>query len=786
MVAAAVLLYPTDGGCFTLSETTLTIKQWDYEGAIYYSEGDPYPHLDGSKVRDDVVVDKQHQAIIMENAYIELTLLPEMGRVYSMVYKPTGHDVFWHNDIVAVSMTDPPLGWWMWIGGTEYVLPGTAHGTTWAERWAYRILEDSETRKAVRMSVVERGTMLEESLDIVLYPDRSYYEAHIRITNPTKRVVVYAHNVNPMWAPGGRNGLTDNTEFIVPTDRMLIPGNFGPSLEEWDTSKFRFIKGWDEGWGHLTADGIKEGFYSAYSHDEEEGIVRVFDKEKTPGVNIWTYGYNPTNLPMSFFPIGSGAPNKGYVEMWGSTSKSKLEPDGRLGPGEVVEWTEWMYPYYDTGGLTYANRDVALNFLKDLERGTATLGVCPSKHFDGVHCTVISGDVLLFEGMLDLAPDQPFRQTLIDPTEHEGVEVTLLHRGEMLAEYVIHGIVSATATPGATVVGQQTPLELTVVLAGPAFPQMRVDLSLMGLASTFPLQHEGVGRYTLSATVTPPQNGQYDFPVMVETAERGSWHRLFPVRLDVYPDGDLSIYEDGLSEGWTFEVTRGESDSTSSTFVHRGSFSHAIAKGFTIVEYVFDDPGGIDPFGYSHLECYINGGEASGQDPTLADKKLSEWGIVPQTDTWTLVSIPISEVPLDPRSRLTRIVIGGIVKEALYLDDVKLVAAQLPEPTVVEASEGMALPSGYALSQNYPNPFNSSTSICFTLPTNADVELSIFNLAGQQVATLVEGVREAGTYTVRWDGRDDEGRELASGVYLYRLRAGDGKQVTTRKLLLIR
>ncbi len=60
----------------------------------------------------------------------------------------------------------------------------------------------------------------------------------------------------------------------------------------------------------------------------------------------------------------------------------------------------------------------------------------------------------------------------------------------------------------------------------------------------------------------------------------------------------------------------------------------------------------------------------------------------------------------------------------------------------------------------------------------------MYNLTGQKVATLALGLREAGTYALRWDGRDDDGRGLASGVYLYRLEAGE--RVATRKLLLIR
>jgi flagellar hook assembly protein FlgD len=70
------------------------------------------------------------------------------------------------------------------------------------------------------------------------------------------------------------------------------------------------------------------------------------------------------------------------------------------------------------------------------------------------------------------------------------------------------------------------------------------------------------------------------------------------------------------------------------------------------------------------------------------------------------------------------------------------------------------------------------------LPQSEQIELALYNLTGQKVATLAHGLREAGTHTLRWDGRDDDEQELASGVYLYRLTAGD--RVKTRKLLLLR
>ena len=102
---------------------------------------------------------------------------------------------------------------------------------------------------------------------------------------------------------------------------------------------------------------------------------------------------------------------------------------------------------------------------------------------------------------------------------------------------------------------------------------------------------------------------------------------------------------------------------------------------------------------------------------------------------------------------------------------------------VLAEGDRSAVPTTFALHQNYPNPFNSSTSIRIDLHRNDEVELAIYSVLGQKVVTLLEGPREAGSYSVRWDGRDGAGHELASGVYLYRIRTGT--HVQTRKLLML-
>ena len=111
-------------------------------------------------------------------------------------------------------------------------------------------------------------------------------------------------------------------------------------------------------------------------------------------------------------------------------------------------------------------------------------------------------------------------------------------------------------------------------------------------------------------------------------------------------------------------------------------------------------------------------------------------------------------------------------------------ADQLGAETFIQESHAPGQPTSFALRQNYPNPFNSQTVFRFALAQPRAVELGVYNLAGQKVAALASGWREAGNYVVRWDGRDDDARALASGIYLYRLEAGD--RAETRKLVLLR
>ena len=94
------------------------------------------------------------------------------------------------------------------------------------------------------------------------------------------------------------------------------------------------------------------------------------------------------------------------------------------------------------------------------------------------------------------------------------------------------------------------------------------------------------------------------------------------------------------------------------------------------------------------------------------------------------------------------------------------------------------LPEQFALHYNYPNPFNPSTTISYDLPEQAQVTLSIYDLLGKKIKTLVNQSQDAGKNIVVWDGTDNLGRQVSGGVYLYQIQAGEFTQ--TRKMLLLK
>jgi hypothetical protein len=108
--------------------------------------------------------------------------------------------------------------------------------------------------------------------------------------------------------------------------------------------------------------------------------------------------------------------------------------------------------------------------------------------------------------------------------------------------------------------------------------------------------------------------------------------------------------------------------------------------------------------------------------------------------------------------------------EGVWIDDVGISVSELP---LGLGESNFDLPLTYSLKQNYPNPFNPSTTIQYSVPKTSEVELTIYTITGEKVKTLVSNKAEAGFHSVQWNGDNDLGNSVATGLYIYRIKTRD-------------
>ena len=321
------------------------------------------------------------------------------------------------------------------------------------------------------------------------------------------------------------------------------------------------------------------------------------------------------------------------------------------------------------------------------------------------------------------------------------------------------------------------------------------DLSALGGPSALQIAADEEGRYELETTLeVDGPNGFRELSVLIEqsTSRGPHWIRLAQHVL-VLPAADLLVFGDALAEAWFLEMDAGSAEAQiyggrSVLALQTPAFWNMDVRAVRALE----------PAGYIHLQFAFHPGMATvprsssfsvvvnGRNDRrvvlLRRRTFDDIGIDMEVADWQLVKIPLDV--LVGGEAIASIRFSGNLEGVFYLDDIRLVAAQVSPSTAVLEQHSSPLPRAFALEQNYPNPFNSDTIINFALPNNGKVDLSIYNATGQKVATLISGTHAAGSYSVRWNGRSSADRELASGVYIYRLE-GSG-EIKTRKLILIK
>jgi hypothetical protein len=429
-----------------------------------------------------------------------------------------------------------------------------------------------------------------------------------------------------------------------------------------------------------------------------------------------------------------------------------------------------------TGGTGYAQ-----------DEGVAHFGLGKRDRVDSLEIHWPSGQVDL---LLDVAVDQKIR-VIEGRTQYAAVEPTTWRHD--LPDRVVHG----------------TALQLDASVQPALFEidarvlQVTADLSALGGPQALALTADADGDYQLQAgwQVAAPSGWQVirilieqetslgprwtslsksvevlpaeapSAPYLFSTAA-GAWHVQTPELLSLTPSTDAMSHEDApstefLGSGpgnlmWITELPLDEP-------VDIGGYG-ALRFAFRPGELIM--PSWSSP----HIALYLNGTSARMKEVGNPGVRLVDLA----QQQWQVVEIPLAY--FDLQGPLEQISLFSDLRGPFYLADLQLV----PEApiTVVHEERVAAGPEDFALGQNYPNPFNSSTTLRFSLPVSAEVDLAVYNAVGQRVTGLARGPREAGTYQLVWDGRDDQGHDLASGVYLYQLRVG--ARAERKRMLLLR
>ena len=360
------------------------------------------------------------------------------------------------------------------------------------------------------------------------------------------------------------------------------------------------------------------------------------------------------------------------------------------------------------------------------------------------------------------------------------------------------------------IVPQTTPAGDTIYLAGdfnfwdpgPCSPGRD------GLNHDLPLSPAGGSRWRIELPFDPGDRIEYKYTrgswATAETDARGEepaprtltlpGHNLFHsdsvVRWADSPAGGNRILNGDFSSGESgWELTVLGAAQASGT-VQNGEYAISIANGGTQVWEINLKQVGLlienkKTYNVS-FDAYVG---APRQINALVGKNAEPWTVYSGSQTFTLTTskrryqyaFTMNE-PTDPAARLG--FDTGLSAADVYFDNIMLTVEGTENAVEAGPSQEADLPADFRLLQNHPNPFNAETKVVYALRRECRVEIDIYDRTGKRVRDLVSGFMPAGYHSVLWDGRDNSGNSVASGVYLCILQTGG--RLESRKLILMR
>lgn len=354
-----------------------------------------------------------YRTFVVENEYIRLSFLPDLGgRLYQVLYKPTGHLETYRNPVLKPNRWGPPeQGWWLAAGGFEWCLPVEEHGYEWGEPWKLTASSDGQS-VTVLLRDSSAGDRIQAEIAVRLEAGAAAFTIRPRLENPTNAPLEVKYWTNAMLAPGGQNKPTADLLFVLPHsvgevtvhsrgDEFLPEYNQRMSWPVYEGRNLSRLGHWNR-WLGFFEDPATGGFVAIYDRGYDEGMVRVAMADAVAGSKVFAFGWQDPMPWSNWTDDGSS-----YVELHSGPAPT-FDDSVTIPPGGNLQWVETWYPVAGLGGLRCANEFAALNLMAG--RGEAHVGVAVPRSWSG-DLVLLQSDRELWRQSVWLRPGQPFVST---------------------------------------------------------------------------------------------------------------------------------------------------------------------------------------------------------------------------------------------------------------------------------------------------------------------------------------------------------------------------------------
>jgi tetratricopeptide (TPR) repeat protein len=378
---------------------------------IQGSAGNIYPVPFTDRLSSEKV-NHEWEVILLENKYIQMTMLPALGgRIFAGLDKTNHYNFFYHHEVIKPALIGL-YGPWI-SGGVEFNWPQHHRPSTFMPV-EYVIEDDEDGSKTVWLSEHEPTNRMKGMVGICLYPDQSYVEMKVQLYNRTPYVQSFL-----WWANAAVHIHEDYQVFFPPdvhyavfhTKQLVVPfpiatGPFNSGID--------FGKGVDVSWyknidiaSSFFAAESKYDFFGGYDHRRDAGVVHIANRHISPGKKFFTWANGSFGHQWQHNLADKDDP---YLELMAGVYTDNQPDFSWLRPYETKIFSQIWYPIQKTGAVKNANRWAAVNL--ELKDNIAEISVISTQVLPNAEIRLDANTELLYKQKVDLEPGKPFKHML--------------------------------------------------------------------------------------------------------------------------------------------------------------------------------------------------------------------------------------------------------------------------------------------------------------------------------------------------------------------------------------